>query len=88
MSATPAHPFRALADLLADPRADAQANLRGDERLRADPDHGDEQREAEQPGAEADGELVDADAETESQDGEAARSGEQREPALLLVLAA
>src|SRR5438874_3344840 len=76
--------LRPLSYLLAQPGAKPEPDLGRGERLDRDPDHGQGDGQAEQPGAQADGQLVDADAQTQVEDGQAAGMGQQAEALLLL----
>src|SRR5258708_3237399 len=80
------HPFRALSNPFAQPAAKPETNLGCYESLNGDPRDRQDDRDAQQPGAQADRQLVDADAEPEVEDRQAARMCEQAQAAGLLAL--
>jgi len=70
----------------ADPLAETQPDLARDEGLDGDPDHRYGDREAQQTRAQADRQLVGADADPKVDDGQAAGAGQQAQPLGVVVL--
>src|SRR5690348_16703379 len=77
--------FGSLADLFADPRPEPQAQLGRGERLDGDPYDGERDGQTQQARAQANRQLVDADAQAEVQDGQAAGVGQEAQPPLFIV---
>src|SRR5438270_11500127 len=75
--------LRSLPESLADAGAEPETELGRRERLDGDPDHGADDRESEQAGAEPDRQLVHADAQAEVDDGQASGVGQQAQPPLV-----
>src|ERR1700674_1668276 len=79
-------PLSPLPNLLAKPGAEPQPDLRRHEGLDADPQHRQEDRQPEQARAQPDRQLVDADAEAEVEDGQAASVSQEAQPATFVTL--